>query len=78
MSSGAGFSITNMHEAEMTRSMLELAGRRLIVCDSSKFERFIFAPVAPLSSADVLITNEPPGAELSDSLRAAGVEVVVA
>jgi DeoR/GlpR family transcriptional regulator of sugar metabolism len=78
VSSDAGFSITNLHEAEMTRSMLELARRRLIVCDSSKFERFIFAPVAPLSSADVLITNEPPGAALSDALRAADVEVVVA
>ena len=78
VSSDAGFSITNMHEAEMTRSMLDLAGRKLIVCDSSKFERFIFAPVAPLASADVLITNERPGKALADALRAAGVEVVVA
>jgi DeoR family transcriptional regulator, fructose operon transcriptional repressor len=78
VSSDSGFSITNMHEAEMTRSMLDLAGRKLIVCDSSKFERFIFAPVAPLGSADVLITDERPGKALADALRAAGVEVVVA
>jgi len=78
VNSTAGYSVTNIQEAEMTRSMLEQATRRIIVCDSSKFERFVFAPVGPLGVADILVTDELPEAQLLNDLRGAGVEVVVA
>jgi len=78
VSASAGFSMTNMHEAEMTRSMLEQAARRIIVCDSSKFERFVFAPVGPLEVANVLVTDVRPEGPSLEALQKSGIELVVA
>ena len=78
VSTTAGFSMTNMQEADMTRSMLEQASRRIIVCDSSKFDRFVFAPVGALELADVLVTDVRPAGLLLEALQESGTELVVA
>jgi len=60
----------------MMQEMISRAARVAIVADSSKFGRRLFAQVAELASADYLITDTAPPAELRDALAAAEVEVI--
>jgi DeoR family glycerol-3-phosphate regulon repressor len=50
----------------------------VVVCDSSKFGRRGLAHVGTLDVIDILVTDQPPPADLAKSLANAGVEVIVA
>ncbi|NOV99000.1 DeoR/GlpR family DNA-binding transcription regulator [Isoptericola halotolerans] len=73
-----GFSTSNVTEASMMSDMMDRAERVVVLADSSKFGRRLFATVAELDRADVLVTDADPPADLRDALTAAGVEVKVA
>ncbi|HEX9999259.1 MAG TPA: DeoR/GlpR family DNA-binding transcription regulator [Actinoplanes sp.] len=72
----AGYTTSNLAEAAMMREMISRAARVAIVADSSKFGRRLFAQVSELSTADYLITDALPPADLRDALAAGGVEVL--
>jgi DeoR family glycerol-3-phosphate regulon repressor/DeoR family fructose operon transcriptional repressor len=76
VSAEAGYTTSNISEAAMMQEMISRAARVAIVADSSKFGRRLFAQVAELASADYLITDTAPPAELRDALAAAEVEVI--
>ncbi|WBB96713.1 DeoR/GlpR family DNA-binding transcription regulator [Solwaraspora sp. WMMA2080] len=67
---------SNLTEAAMMQEMISRAGRVAILADSSKFGRRLFAQVSELSSADYLITDTLPPAELREALAASDVKVV--
>lgn len=72
----AGYTTSNLSEAAMMQEMISRAARVAIVADSSKFGRRLFAQVSELASADYLITDAPPPADLRAALAAAEVEVI--
>ncbi|WJK43444.1 hypothetical protein O7608_14185 [Solwaraspora sp. WMMA2056] len=72
----AGFTTSNLAEAAMMQEMISRAGRVAILADSSKFGRRLFAQVCELGSADYLITDSAPPAELRDALAANDVKVI--
>ncbi|WFE29710.1 DeoR/GlpR family DNA-binding transcription regulator [Solwaraspora sp. WMMD791] len=72
----AGFTTSNLAEAAMMQEMISRAGRVAILADSSKFGRRLFAQVSELSSADYLITDSAPSADLRDALAANDVKVI--
>lgn len=72
----AGRTTSNLTEAAMMQEMISRAGRVAILADSSKFGRRLFAQVPELSSADYLITDTLPPAELREALAASDVKVV--
>ncbi len=78
VSARAGFTTTNLQEAQMMAEMIESAQRTILVAHSSKFGRSAFAHIVRLEAVETLITDRMPDAELGDALSTAGVEVVVA
>ncbi|WP_433529410.1 DeoR/GlpR family DNA-binding transcription regulator [Micromonospora sp. CA-263727] len=72
----AGYTTSNLAEAAMMQEMISRAARVAILADSSKFGRRLFAQVSELGSADYLITDTPPPADLRDALAANEVQVI--
>jgi DeoR/GlpR family transcriptional regulator of sugar metabolism len=78
VSARAGFTTTNLQEAQMMAQMIESAQRTIVVMHSSKFGRSAFAHIVRLDAIGLLITDQLPEAELREALAAAEVEIVVA
>ncbi|GCD19765.1 D-beta-D-heptose 1-phosphate adenosyltransferase [Cellulomonas algicola] len=74
----AGYSTSNLAEAQMMGDMMDRAARVAVLADSSKFGRRLFAQIADLGRADYLVTDVAPPHDLHDALRARDVEVLVA
>ena len=74
----AGWTVVDFDAAQVKRAMIARAREVVVVADGSKLGAAAFASIGPLSLAHVLVTDTAPDAPLSESLSAAGVEVVVA
>lgn len=72
-----GLSTPNLLESKVNRVMLEVARRRIAVCDSSKFGRRSLSLIAPTSTLHEVITDH--GAPKSDLnvLKKSGIEVTI-
>jgi DeoR/GlpR family transcriptional regulator of sugar metabolism len=58
--------------------MIEVAGKVIIVADHTKFGRGGMIPVAPLSAANVVISNKELAPEYQELLSANGVDLILA
>lgn len=74
----AGFTSQNGIEAQTKEAILERAGRRFIVADSSKYGRRAFTTFCGLDGLDGLITDDKLPAEALAELTSAGLTVIVA
>ena len=72
----AGYSTSNLGEAAMMREMMSRAARVAILADSSKFGRRLFAQITELGTADYLVTDSTPPAELLNALTENNVELI--
>ncbi|TPW74485.1 DeoR/GlpR family DNA-binding transcription regulator [Schumannella soli] len=77
VSADGGFSTSNLAEAAMMGEMISRATRVVILADSTKFDRTLFAQVAELGRADFLVTDAAPPVELAAALEKAGVRVIL-
>ena len=70
-----GLSTPNLLESKVNWAMVEIARRRIAVCDSSKFGRRSLSLIAPISAVHEVITDH--GAPKSDisMLKKSGIEV---
>lgn len=75
--SDTGYSTSNLGDAAMMNEMMQRASRTVILADSSKIGRRLFAQASPLAAADYLVTDAPPPPDIAEALEAAGVQVVV-
>jgi DeoR/GlpR family transcriptional regulator of sugar metabolism len=73
----AGFSTPNLLEAEVNRAFVTTARRTIVVADHTKWLETGLATTAPLSAADVLITDDGLGAEAARELREQVGELVL-
>ena len=73
-----GLSTPNLLEAKVNRVMVQVARRKIAVCDSSKFGRRSLSLIVPPAALDEVITDR--GIPQSDAraLRKAGIEVTLA
>ncbi|UYN83538.1 MAG: DeoR/GlpR transcriptional regulator [Microcella sp.] len=76
VSASDGYTTSNAGEAAMMHEMMRRANTVVVLADSSKFDRRLFAQVAPLEIADYLVTDQLPTGELAEALDLAGVTVV--
>ncbi len=76
VSADAGYTTSNLAEAAMMREMIVRSARVAILADSSKFGRRLFAQVSALSSADYLVTDATPPADLLEALIENEVELI--
>jgi DeoR/GlpR family transcriptional regulator of sugar metabolism len=74
----AGLTTPNVAEAETDGYLVEAAQRVVVVADRSKVGVVALAKIAPLSRADVLVTDEGADAEMLREIELAGLRVVVA
>lgn len=74
----AGFSNNNTLVVGSEQKMIEIAGKVIIVADHTKFGRGGMIPVAPLSAANIVISDRELAPEYVALLRANGVDVVLA
>ncbi|QWW71457.1 DeoR/GlpR family DNA-binding transcription regulator [Rhizobium sp. WYJ-E13] len=68
----------SFEETDMKRVYLSHASQRVVLCDSTKFNRMSLVHVAKLGEFDTLVCDEAPTGELASALKAAGVAVTVA
>jgi DeoR family fructose operon transcriptional repressor len=76
--SEAGFSNNNTLVVGSEKKMIEVSAKVIIVADHTKFGRGGMFPVAPLSAADVVISDKDLGSDYIDLLRAHEIEVLLA
>ena len=76
----ADFGATTLHEgeAEVSQQFARVAKQVIVVADSTKMAKTTFARICPLEDIDILVTDAPVPAPLSDALASAGVRVIIA
>ena len=74
----AGITNSNLYEAEVKSTMIDIAREKTLLVDHTKFGRTSYAIVAPLTAFDRLITDEQTSSEAIERLREQGLEVMVA
>lgn len=73
-----GITSIDLSGAEFERKIIEHGSKVVVLCDSSKLERFSYARVGPVDMIDVLVTDVGASPDTVDALRDNGVEVIVA
>jgi DeoR family transcriptional regulator of aga operon len=73
----AGLTTQNETEAATDRVLIERSRKAIIVADSSKLGRVVFASICSLSAVAELITDDAADLAQVESLRAAGLKVTV-
>lgn len=74
----SGFSNNNTLVVGSEQKMIEIANKVIVVADSSKFGRGGMIPVAPLSAADIVISDSGLDQSYVEILSANGVRVMLA
>lgn len=73
-----GLYTPNIEEAHLNRQMIEIANEVILLCDSSKLRRKSFAHICPVSSIDIIITDEDIHKDDLKQLEESGVKVIIA
>ena len=73
-----GLSTPNLLEAKVNRVMVEVAKRKVAVCDASKFGRRSLSLIVPPTALDEVITDRGIPPADARALRKAGIEVTIA
>jgi DeoR/GlpR family transcriptional regulator of sugar metabolism len=76
--SKTGLSTTILEEAAMMISMVGAARRVIVLADSTKLDRTVFAHIVSLDQINILITDSAPPPHLAAALTESGVEVILA
>lgn len=76
--SASGYTTSHLAEAVMMGQMMKRATRVIVLADSSKFGRQLFAQISTLDVGDVLVTDQQPPQDLQAALDENGVQVLVA
>ena len=78
VNAAAGLMDYRLDEAEFARIVLARGERRLVLTDSSKFERTALVRVAGFDAVDLILTERAPPAALARAIREAGAAIEVA
>ena len=73
-----GLSTPNVEEAHLNQVMIEHSRQVILLSDSSKFLRKSLAFICPLSSIDILVTDDQIEVEDQQQLESSGVQVLAA
>jgi DeoR family fructose operon transcriptional repressor len=71
-----GYCTSNLAEASMMREMMDRADTVVVILDSTKFGRKLFAQFAPLDAADFVVTEKRPADEFVTALESRGVTLI--
>lgn len=68
----------SLDDSELKRVYLRRSGRKVLLCDSSKFHHMSLIKIAELREIDLLISDAAPPADIAAALAAAKVTVQIA
>ena len=68
----------SFEDTELKRVYLRRSTRKIVLCDSSKFQRMSLVRVSGFDDIDMLVTEALPPPEIDAALRDAGVDVLIA
>jgi len=74
----SGFYDYSFEDVDLKRVYLNRSGYKVVLCDSSKFQRMSLVNIAPLQGVDMLITESSPPPAIALALEAARIKVVIA
>ncbi len=72
-----GISTPIIYEAVLSKIMIDIAKKTIIVCDSSKFKKRSFAKISDLSSVDMIITDTEISADYKSRIERMNIELVL-
>ena len=72
----AGFSVSNIYEAELKRAVITKAKKVVMLLDSSKFDKSLLFTMADLADIDYLVCDRLPSAEIRKAAKAPGVQII--
>lgn len=78
VSATEGITTSHVGEAQMMSEMMRVSRRVAILADSSKFNAVLFSQICMLDEVDYLVTDREPPVDLKETLKNAGVELIVA
>ena len=73
-----GFYDYSLEDTEVKQAFLSRARKVVALCDASKFEHRALARICGLEQCHLVITDAAPPPHLAESLRSAGVEIMIA
>ncbi len=68
----------SLDDSELKRVYLRRSGRKVLLCDSSKFRHMSLIKIADLQEIDLLISDDAPPPDIAAALAAANVTVQIA
>jgi DeoR family transcriptional regulator of aga operon len=74
---GVGYCTPDILEAQLNALMIRISNEVTVVADASKFGRRSLSLISAIECAHRIITDDQVNPEIADTVRAAGVEVVV-
>ncbi|MBE6643877.1 MAG: DeoR/GlpR transcriptional regulator [Ruminococcaceae bacterium] len=75
ISAESGLTLYYSNEAELARKMIECSDTSIVVADSSKLSKNVFAKITDASKTDVLVTNKSNNVAEIAKLRKIGVKI---
>lgn len=72
----SGFTCGNIGECELKRTVAAKAKKVIVLADSSKFGKIMPFTFIPLDTADILVTESEPSAEVIGAAKRSGVELM--
>lgn len=73
----AGLTNRSVQEVPIKQAMIRAGAQVIVLVDSSKIGKVVFARVAPLSAIDLIVTDDAISAEQLEAFREKGVQVLV-
>jgi DeoR family transcriptional regulator of aga operon len=72
-----GITTPNLLESRVNRAMVHASRKVVAVCDSTKFSRSSMALIVPPTDIHTVITDDEVLGTVADTLRSAGIEVII-
>ena len=76
ISAESGLTLYYSNEAELARKMMERSDMSIVVADSTKLGKNVFARITDASKTNVLVTNKSSNSDEINKLRDLGVEIL--
>lgn len=71
-----GLTDFRIHETGVIHAMMHAARKKIVVADSSKFEKVSYVNVCPLAEIDMIATDSKIGADMIESYRREGIRII--
>lgn len=72
-----GISTDNYFDAAVSRKIIEVSGKVILLCDSSKFDRASYVKISPMDKVDEVITDYKAPYEVIEKFKNSGTTITI-